>query len=391
LEFKNVTKGVFIDGHEREDVVKYRQREFIPAIDQLRDYLVTWNSDGEMNLPSNLPAGEKPHILVTHDESTFNANDGKRKLWTQIGRQPIRPKGKGRGIMVSDFITAGGRLMVPWTISEDQLGELGLPRRYATHYLEYSKDNYWTSDAMVDHAIQVAIPIFEVAFPGCIAVFAFDNASNHACFAPDALRAEKLNKGPGGAQPIMRDGFIHQKDISQAMQFPENYHIRELAGKPKGLKQILKERGLWHREYYTTCPTTLGRPGCSPEGMCCARKILAKEQDFREQKGRLQEEIEARRHKVIFYPKFHCELNPIESYWCKAKWYAREYCDYSLEGLRRTVPKALASVDKKSIWGFFNRSMRILEAYRDGLQYGCEEFKNRVYKAHRRIEDKSKW
>ena len=40
---------------------------------------------------------------------------------------------------------------------------------------------------------------------------------------------------------------------------------------------------------------------------------------------------------------------------------------------------------------FFNRSMRITEAYRDGLQYVCEEFKNRVYKAHHRIEDKSKW
>ena len=68
----------------------------------------------------------------------------------------------------------------------------------------------------------------------------------------------------------------------------------------------------------------------------------------------------------------------------------RERCDYSLEGLRQTIPKALASVEQKTICVFFNRSMRIIEAYRDGLQYGCEEFKNRIYKAHRRIEDKSK-
>ena len=33
--------------------------------------------------------------------------------------------------------------------------------------------------------------------------------------------------------------------------------------------------------------------------------------------------------------------------------------------------------------------MRILEAYQDGVQYRCKEFKNRVYRAHRRIEDKS--
>ena len=53
-------------------------------------------------------------------------------------------------------------------------------------------------------------------------------------------------------------------------------------------------------------------------------------------------------HKVIFYPKFHCELNLIEPYWCKAKWYTRKHCDYSLEGLCQTVPEALASVEQKT-------------------------------------------
>ena len=42
--------------------------------------------------------------------------------------------------------------------------------------------------------------------------------------------------------------------------------------------------------------------------------ILAAERVFREQKGRLQEEIEARGHKVIFFHKFHCELNLTEGY-----------------------------------------------------------------------------
>ena len=51
--------------------------------------------------------------------------------------------------------------------------------------------------------------------------------------------------------------------------------------------------------------------------------------------------------------------------------------------------EALTSVGQSAIRGFFNRSMRIFEAYRDGLQY--EEFKNRLYNAHYRIEAKSKW
>ena len=59
------------------------------------------------------------------------------------------------------------------------------------------------------------------------------------------------------------------------------------------------------------------------------------QQDFREQKGQLQEdmEVQAADHLVIFYPKFHCELDFIERFWCAAKWYARENCEYSLEGL----------------------------------------------------------
>jgi hypothetical protein len=59
---------------------------------------------------------------------------------------------------------------------------------------------------------------------------------------PDALRADKLNLGPGGKQPHLRNGFIYEQQASQSMQFPLDYGQPDLAGKPKGIKQILKER-----------------------------------------------------------------------------------------------------------------------------------------------------
>lgn len=131
--------------------------------------------------------------------------------------------------------------------------------------------------------------------------------------------------------------------------------------------------------------------GSADKKDCCARKVLAAEQDFREQKGQLREELEARGQVVLFLPKFHCELNPIEPYWCQAKWYCRENCEYTISGLRDTVPKALASVQNSTILGFWNRIFRVIDAYQAGMNYGTEEFKNRAYRSHRRIEDKSKW
>ena len=104
---------------------------------------------------------------------------------------------------------------------------------------------------------------------------------------------------------MMREGSNHHNGLPQTMQFPQNYQILEHAGKPEGLRQLLEERGLWDREHYASCPTSDGQPGCGPEGRCYARRIRTAERDFR---GRLQEEIEARGRKVIFYPSFTVSL-----------------------------------------------------------------------------------
>ena len=45
--------------------------------------------------------------------------------------------------------------------------------------------------------------------------------------------------------------------------------------------------------------------------------------DFKEQQNAIQELVLSRGHFCIFLPKFHPELNFIERYWSRAKWYAR--------------------------------------------------------------------
>lgn len=146
--------------------------------------------------------------------------------------------------MVSDFLTPGGRLAVPDTITDAELATRLQPRRYAAEYFVYGKDKYWRGDGMVDHAAKAAIPIFNAALPDCQAVVLFDNASNHSC-AAGALRVENINLHPGGKQNMLREDFMHGKGLPQPMPFPLDCYNRVLAGKSKGIKRVFKVRGLW--------------------------------------------------------------------------------------------------------------------------------------------------
>jgi len=114
---------------------------------------------------------------------------------------------------------------------------------------------------------------------------------------------------------------------------------------------------------------------------------MASQPDFRLQKSMLVEEIEQKGHLVMFFPKFHCEINWIEYFWAQCKRYAREHCDYTLTGLRARIPDALASVKETTIHGCYHQYLRRIEAFRGGVTYGTPAYDNYVkeYKSHRRV------
>ena len=72
-------------------------------------------------------------------------------------------------------------------------------------------------------------------------------------------------------------------------------------------------------------------------------------------------------HEVIFYPKFHCELNYIEYYWGALKKYTREHCPYSFAELEGTVLEAMDSVSLRTIRRFAEHSKRWTMAYINSL------------------------
>jgi hypothetical protein len=113
--YQRARNGLYIDGHEREDVVAYR-RAFVERWKTYDMRFHRWDDDGhELPRPNGFPVPDGlPFrlVLITHDESTFYQNDQRKIVWAQTTSRPTpQPKGDGQSIMVSDFLTSEwGRL-----------------------------------------------------------------------------------------------------------------------------------------------------------------------------------------------------------------------------------------------------------------------------------------
>jgi hypothetical protein len=97
-------QGQYFNGHEREDVVSYRQTNYIDAWKKLESRMAVYTSDGmKMDLERTVPLqpGEKQVVAWFHDESTFYAHDRQLIHWVYVGEHPdISPKGEGNSVMI---------------------------------------------------------------------------------------------------------------------------------------------------------------------------------------------------------------------------------------------------------------------------------------------------
>ena len=273
LDWRQIRKGVYFDGHERPDVLAERER-FLDMLDKLDPFLVRFDVEGNI-LPQEYPPNcfpgspiSKPIILITHDESTFNTHDGRRYAWHTKDMPILQPKGRGKGIMVSDFLLPSSRLSAS-TLSASARLELRIPE-FATKLFEFGtgSEGYWGGDEIVQQVTETVIPIFKAIYPGYQALFLFDNATSHSAFAEDALRVQHMNLDPGGKQSKMRAGYINGDVTNVQLMINEN-------GEPKGIRQVLQERNLWHKDLRLEC----SKPLCGPCGgrkkckVCIAGKV----------------------------------------------------------------------------------------------------------------------
>lgn len=175
--------------------------------------------------------------------------------------------------------------------------------------------------------------ILDEHFPGYTHVFGYDNATAHQKCRPNALSASSMTVNPSplhkpnllfpesdapNAPLVQMDDGIFYDDTKQTFYFPENHPT--YPGRFKGTRQIVTERF----EYGTPgVPNPASHNGKKMVGSClkkcadgvkncCLHSVLYHQPDFVAQKSALEELCEARGYKVIFFPKFHCEVNSIE-------------------------------------------------------------------------------
>ncbi|KIJ50195.1 hypothetical protein M422DRAFT_246031 [Sphaerobolus stellatus SS14] len=379
---REVKKGIYIDGHERPDVIQSR-KQYISKIREYQSAAMPIIDDTTAEIVHPLLPQECPVIIaIHHDEMSVATNEQRRRLW---------------------------------------LGKNG--------------DSWWDCSQLLAQ-IKNAIPIFEFLHPGAIGIWIFDCSSAHESFAEDALNVKNMNINPGGKQRCLRQTIIPlnnpppepgEEDMRgkcQLMVYAKDHPDPNLRGKAKGIKAVLQERTVVWRELVKTAG---GNPNkvigiCKPckasqaerdhllkiaaleqaEGnilvddgisnisestsnMCCMTRALSQQQDFLEEKPQIQRYIEKHGHICLFLPKFHPELDPIEMYWGWTKHQYRTVSDQKFSTAKALIPQILNSVDVKLIRKFFRKTWRYLDAYEKGLDAQQAAFAVKIYKSHRRI------
>ena len=206
-----MSKGIYIDGHEHDDVVQYRKRFLrkMTAIGFVREANAP-TEQAANSLPSDIhcPANPDENILIFHDESIFCSNEDQTTQWGMKGDHFVRPKGKGSGLMVSNFITEkDGYLRL--TDYEYSNASRTMPsiKKEARIILEYgeNKEGYFNSEKFMAQ-MEDAVNIAKVKYPKedeFTVFWVFDQSLCHTAYAMDALIVTNMNVKPGGKQPMM--------------------------------------------------------------------------------------------------------------------------------------------------------------------------------------------
>ncbi|TRM55594.1 hypothetical protein BD626DRAFT_577096 [Schizophyllum amplum] len=249
--FAVAKKGMYTDAHERADVVYHRDAVYLPRLAELQKRSYYYENDSTLCM--NHVEGKRV-VIWYHDESIFYAHDRQRKYWyhKDSTAEPYK-KGEGASFMIADYFSAD----FGWL-----RGSKGESARH-TMRPGKNKDGYFTAEDIEKQAMD-AIDICDAQWPDCDHVFVYDNATTHRKRKEGCLSARYMPKNRSGTRAtrykkaedvnflvtvntrdsIQMTGATFEDGTPQPLYYADNHPDPTFAGKFKGMKTILEERGL---------------------------------------------------------------------------------------------------------------------------------------------------
>ncbi|CAG8731773.1 13083_t:CDS:2, partial [Dentiscutata heterogama] len=78
-ECKEWKKYIYVDRHEQEDIVQYRQTVFLPMMKELEPVLIEYDDKNLTKLvEKNIPPEKKQYCVITYDKTMLVANNDEK-------------------------------------------------------------------------------------------------------------------------------------------------------------------------------------------------------------------------------------------------------------------------------------------------------------------------
>ena len=303
---------------------------------------------------------EKPCVLMFHDESTFRCGEQTAKRWFKKDKQPFVSKGRGKSLMVSDFLIThpSGPF---FKLSENEWHKccqkypnivdfhgVYYEDKTCTGSIQPGHENYFCSETVLNQferlfqMIEFKEEYNKVKHDIEIVV---DNARTHTA---QVVNINEFRLHPNGHCPVETLEFTDDNGETRTIEcFDE-------AGVSKGLKKIAVELGY-------DLPDKLK--------VDKIRAILIEHPAFCPT-IKLNKLAEKYGVKIIFCPKFHCELNPTEGLWCNQKQYVRKRTDQTFVRLHKLlVDSRIHFAEIKLGIKLIRRFWKCLKGYQDGESF----------------------
>jgi hypothetical protein len=368
----NNSNRPFFEGHEREDVATAR-KEFVEYFTSRKHlYYTLTNKDDNKNEcewihPMRKEDSSVPFekvALFSHDESTYRRGEVCKTKWFFPGKEPLFQKGRMQSIMQSWFI-----LQHPsgpfFQLSENEFKQAcikypSLKEKDIWYDFEASGQivldgkNYFDNDKVLEQFERFCQMIeFSEALKDHKIEILFDHATTHTA---KLYNINDFRKGEGYQCPC-DTVYWTDKDSGELKSLDCYFEDNNGEWKSKGLLRIAQDLGV--------IPANAQSKDHKLESL---KELLMYHPAF-ENVTKLEEIAKKYKNiKIIFVPKFHCELNPSEGVWAFGKSHTRRNNDTSsldnfLNLLDETKNIIKEHILCKKLW---RRFWNTLEAYKNG-------------------------